>query len=143
MSTTFSKSTVYSISLSILPKADTLAFVYSLLVLFLPCSFYASFETGTDVQTTDFMPTRTIRRTFFSDPKQCVLSFSLPKASSLYCFATLLNIVLSQISFPSLFFLDRKVVLLYWCTVLLLLTVLNYFGSIQSIKPSSCTFIIS
>ena len=91
---------------------------------------------------TDFMPTRATGRAFFSDPKQRVSSFSLPQGSSPCCFATLLKIVFPPVRLPSFFFLDRKVVILCWCTVLLLPTVPDPFDSVPPTKLSSCTFVV-
>ena len=65
------------------------------------------------------MPTKTTRRAFFSDPEQFILSFPLPKARS-PCFATLLNVALPPVRFPSFYFVDCNAVLLYKCIVLLL-----------------------
>ena len=86
-----------------LPKQTLL-----LLVLLLPNLFYDFFETVTG---SDFMLTRTSGRAFFSDSKQCVSSFSLPKAVSPNCFAALLDIVFPTVRSSLIFFLDGKVVL--------------------------------
>ena len=67
---------------------------------------------------TELMLPKIHRRTFFSEPKQCVLLFSLPKADS-PCFAALLNNIFQPDRFSLLFLLDRKVVLLYFLLLVL------------------------
>ena len=131
--------------LSILPKVGTptlwTSLIYLRITSFTPTKLISCFLQNRK-WCADFMLTRTTGRTFFSHPKLCVSSFSLPIAVSISCFAALLNIVFSPVRFPSFFSLDRKVVFFYRFTVLLLPIELNRFGSVTSTKPSSYMFVI-
>ena len=117
---------------SILPEAGTLCFftfhICLLVTSFVPAMFILGFFRNCN-WCTDCMPTTATGIAFFSDPKQCVLSFSLPKTVS-PCFAALLNNVFPSVRFPFTFLCrpqGRLIVLVYSLTDTCCAQVLRFY----------------